>query len=83
MLLRRFGGDVTLTDDCVVVINGVSALRGTAVKGMDPLSGMALLIAALQAEGESGIVDGGHIARSFSYMDAALRQLGAELEFTE
>lgn len=82
-LLRRFGGDVSLTDDCAAVVTGVRELHGCAVRIHDLWGGTAVLLAALQAEGDSCIVDGGCIRRGFAYLDATLRQLGANLEFTE
>ena len=82
-LLRRFGGDVSLTDDCTAVVNGVGSLHGAAICTHDPLEAAALLIAALQAEGESTVVDHGQLAGGFAFLDAVLRQLGAELEFTQ
>ena len=42
-----------------------------------------MLLAALQAEGESTLVEQGQIRGSFAFLDAVLRQLGAELEFTQ
>ncbi len=81
--LRRFGGDVILTDDCAAVVTGVGSLHGASVCTHDSLESGAMLIAALQADGESALVDYGHLAGSFAYLDAVLRQLGAELEFTQ
>jgi len=82
-VLRRFGGDVSLTDDCAAVVSGVGKLRGAAVCARDALDGGAMLIAALQADGETTIVDHRCIGGSFAFLDAVLRQLGAELEFTQ
>lgn len=81
--LRRFGGDVSLTDDCAAVITGVSGLHGADAAAGELRGGAALILAALQAEGESCIVDAGHIGRGFAHWDATLKQLGADLEFTE
>ena len=81
--LRRFGGDVSLTEDCAAVVTGVSGLHGAAVCAQEPLGAGAMLIATLQADDESAIVDHGHLAGSFAFLDAVLRQLGAELEFTQ
>lgn len=81
--LRRFGGDVSLTDDCAAVISGVGKLRGAAVCARDALDGGAMLIAALQANGETTMVDHGRIGGSFAFLDAVLRQLGADLEFIQ
>ncbi len=81
--LRRFGGDVSLSEDCTAVVSGVAELNGAALCIRDLWGGTAALIAALQADGESCIVDGGHISRGFAYLDATLRLMGADLEFTE
>lgn len=81
--LRRFGGDVTLTEDCTAVVTGVSRLHGAITQAQDTMGAAALLIAGLQAEGETHIVDAGHTARGFAYLDALLRPLGADLEFNE
>ncbi|MBR4077057.1 MAG: UDP-N-acetylglucosamine 1-carboxyvinyltransferase [Oscillospiraceae bacterium] len=82
-LLRRFGGDLSLTEDCAAVVTGVSKLNGAAVCCHEPLEAGAMLLAALQAEGESTLVEQGQIRGSFVFLDAVLRQLGAELEFTQ
>lgn len=81
--LRRLGGDVTLTEDCAAVVTGVTRLQGGNTEARDMMGAAALLIAGLQAEGETHIVDGGHMARGFAHLDAVLRLLGADLEFNE
>ena len=82
-LLRRFGGDVSLTEDCAAVVTGVHVLHGANVCIRDLWSGAAVLLAALQSDGESCIVDDGCISRGLAYFDAALKQMGADLEFTD
>lgn len=81
--LRQFGGDVSLTEDCAVLVTGVPTLRGATVRIHDLWSGAAVLLAALQADGESCVVDDNCISRGFAHLDATLRQLGADLEFTD
>lgn len=81
--LRRFGGNVCLTEDCSAVVTGVDALQGTYVQARDLRGGAALIVAALQAEGESRIVDTGHISRGYEFLDATLRQLGAEIDYSD
>lgn len=81
--LRRFGGNICLTEDCCAVVTGVNTLQGTYAEVCDLQGGAALLIAALQAQGESRIVENGHISRGYEFLDAVLRQLGAEIEYIE
>ncbi len=80
-LLRRFGGDVSLTEACGVVITGVGELYPADLTIPDVQTGAALLIAALQAPGESRLVDGGLLARVYEYPDAVLRLLGADISY--
>lgn len=81
--LRRFGGNVCLTEDCSAVVTGVDALYGTYAETRDLRGGAALLVAALQAEGESRIVDAGRISRGYEFLDATLRQLGADIDYSD
>jgi len=80
--LRRFGGDVTITEDCTAYVTGVTALYGADVRGRDVYGSAGLLVGALQANGISRIVDDGNICRGYEYPDAVLRQLGANVNFT-
>lgn len=81
--LRRFGGDITLTDDCAAYVLGVSKLHAAHVAAADLRGGAALLIAALQSEGESRIVDGNILPRGYEFLDGTLRLLGADFEYTD
>lgn len=81
--LRRFGGNICLTEDCTAVVTGVDALHGVSAETRDLRGGAALLVAALQAEGESPIVDAGRIPRGYEFLDATLRQLGADIDYTD
>ena len=82
-LLRRFGGDVSLTEDCTALVTGVSALHGASVCCRESLEAGAMLIAALQTREESTLVEQGLLRGSFAFLDAVLRQLGAETELTQ
>ena len=42
--------------------------------------GAALIIAGLSAEGETEILDSGHIERGYESFDTRLRELGAEIQ---
>ena len=81
--LRRFGGNVALTEDCTAVVTGVTRLSGAYAETHELYGGAALIVAALQADGESRIVDAGKIARGYEFLDAVLRQLGADIDYSD
>lgn len=81
--LRRFVGDVSITEDCSAIVTGVDKLRGTYAEARDLCGGAALIVAALQAEGESCIVDAGYVSRGFEFFDSTLRMMGARLEYSD
>ena len=58
---------------------GVRDLKGAIVSAGDLRGGAAMISAALSAEGESLIVDPGHIARGYEHLDHKLRYLGADI----
>jgi UDP-N-acetylglucosamine 1-carboxyvinyltransferase len=58
-------------------------LRGAAVESPDIRAGMAMLIAALGARGESRIQNIRQIERGYERIDERLRALGAKIERIE
>ncbi|MDR3120925.1 MAG: UDP-N-acetylglucosamine 1-carboxyvinyltransferase [Clostridiales bacterium] len=60
-------------------INGVKTLRGADVTATDIRSGMALILAALSAEGRSRIFGVEHIERGFENVVGSFRSLGADI----
>ena len=76
--LRRFGADISVEGRSASVW-GVRSLRGAVVSAGDLRGGAAMIIAALSADGESLIVDQGHIARGYEHLDHKLRYLGADI----
>ncbi len=76
--LRRFGGDVAVSGSTAVV-RGVSRLHAARAEATDLRGGAAVLIAALQAEGESVLQNAGLIARGYAALVPNLRALGAEV----
>ncbi|MFQ5747302.1 MAG: UDP-N-acetylglucosamine 1-carboxyvinyltransferase [Gemmatimonadota bacterium] len=74
------GGRIVLCDPHRAVVVGPSRLRGSPLESPDIRAGMALLIAALAAEGESRIRNIGQIERGYERIDERLRELGAEIE---
>ena len=74
------GARLVLCDPHRVLVIGPSKLTGGTVESPDIRAGMALLIAALGAEGESSIHNIGQIERGYERIDERLRGLGAEIE---
>ena len=64
-------------------MSGPSRLRGSTVDSPDIRAGMAMLVAALCAEGESTINNVGQIERGYERIDERLRALGAQVERVE
>jgi UDP-N-acetylglucosamine 1-carboxyvinyltransferase len=78
--LVLMGADITLCDPHRVIITGPSRLRGERVESPDIRAGMAMLIAALCADGRSEIGNIRQIDRGYERIDERLRDLGARIE---
>jgi UDP-N-acetylglucosamine 1-carboxyvinyltransferase len=78
--LIGMGGRIVLCDPHRAVIAGPSPLRGGTVDSPDIRAGMAMLLAALAAQGTSTIHNIGQIERGYEQIDARLRALGAAIQ---
>ena len=78
--LIGMGARIVLCDPHRAVIAGPSALRGQSVESPDIRAGMAMLLAALAAQGESVIHNIGQIERGYEHIDTRLQALGAQIE---
>ncbi len=92
--LKRMGADIDVSRDCPgarcrffgqtfnhsVRINGPRTLRGAEIAMTDIRAGIALVIAALAAEGKSVITGVEHIDRGYEKIDERLRALGADIK---
>jgi len=78
--LIGMGARIVLCDPHRAVISGASQLRGGHVDSPDIRAGMAMLVAALCAEGRSVIENIGQIERGYERIDERLRALGADIE---
>jgi UDP-N-acetylglucosamine 1-carboxyvinyltransferase len=81
--LIGMGARIVLCDPHRAVIAGASRLRGGPVESPDIRAGMAMLLAALCAEGTSTIHNIGQIERGYEQIDVRLRALGAQIERLE
>ena len=77
--LVSMGARLVLCDPHRVLVVGPSKLHGAVVESPDIRAGMALLIAALGAEGTSEIYNVGQIERGYERIDERLRALGADI----
>jgi UDP-N-acetylglucosamine 1-carboxyvinyltransferase len=78
--LISMGARIVLCDPHRAVVVGPSRLHAAPVESPDIRAGMALLIAALGAEGESHIYNVSQIERGYERIDDRLRALGASIE---
>jgi UDP-N-acetylglucosamine 1-carboxyvinyltransferase len=78
--LIGMGARIVLCDPHRAVISGPSPLKGGVVESPDIRAGMAMLLAALAAEGASTIHNVGQIERGYERIDERLRGLGADIE---
>ncbi len=78
--LIAMGARIILCDPHRCVVQGPSPLHGDEVESPDIRAGMALLIAALCAEGRSVIHNVRQIDRGYEHVEEKLRGLGARIE---
>ena len=78
--LVAMGARIILCDPHRAVITGPAKLYGERLTSPDIRAGMAMLIAALCAEGISTIGNVGEIDRGYERIDERLRNLGASIE---
>jgi len=76
--LRRMGADIRINGRSAVV-EGPSLLQGAPVKASDLRAGMALIIAALSADGVSEIGNVDMIDRGYENLVDKLKQAGANI----
>jgi UDP-N-acetylglucosamine 1-carboxyvinyltransferase len=78
--LVGMGADITLCDPHRAIVSGPCEMHGERMTSPDIRAGMALLIAALCAEGRSTIHNIDQIDRGYEAIDERLRELGAQIE---
>jgi UDP-N-acetylglucosamine 1-carboxyvinyltransferase len=81
--LVTMGARIIVCDPHRVVVTGPAKLYGERLESPDIRAGMAMLIAALCAEGTSTIGNIRQIDRGYERIDERLRELGAAVERTE
>ena len=78
--LRKLGAKIRL-EGRQAAVTGVKRLRGGTMEATDLRGGAAMILAGLCAEGESLVLDRGHIRRGYEDLSGCLRQLGADITY--
>jgi UDP-N-acetylglucosamine 1-carboxyvinyltransferase len=96
--LKTMGADITLFSNCLgeincrfkgmnykhaVVINGPTPLKATSIVVPDIRAGLAFVIAALVAKGESVLTGIEHLDRGYEKLEEKLKGLGADIRRVE
>ncbi len=79
-MLSQMGANITTCDPHRIVVNGPSKLYGKKLFSPDIRAGIALVIAALVAEGTTEIDNIYQIDRGYEKLDERLRNLGADIK---
>jgi len=78
--LVSMGAQIVLCDPHRCIVQGPTQLYGEKLESPDIRAGMALVLAALAAEGQSVIRNVGQIDRGYERIDEKMRTLGAHIE---
>lgn len=78
--LVGMGAHIVLCDPHRCIVQGPTRLYGENLESPDIRAGMALLLAALAADGESVIRNVGQIDRGYERVDEKLQSLGANIQ---
>lgn len=81
--LINMGAKITLADPHRVLVYGPSRLRGRDLESPDIRAGMALVVAALVAKGQSTICQAELIERGYEDVVGKLKSLGADIKKVE
>jgi UDP-N-acetylglucosamine 1-carboxyvinyltransferase len=78
--LIAMGARITLCDPHRAVVSGPSTLHGSELISPDVRAGMAMIIAAMSARGESVIKNVYQVERGYENLTERLKSLGAHIE---
>jgi UDP-N-acetylglucosamine 1-carboxyvinyltransferase len=77
--LKRLGAQINV-EGRVAIITGISQLTGAKVDATDLRAGAAMVIAALNANGETIIGDVKYIDRGYEEIEDKLNKMGADVK---
>ncbi len=78
-MLTQMGANIIMADPHRVIVNGPSKLHGRKLVSPDLRAGMALIIAALIAQGKTEIDNIYQIDRGYERLEERLKKLGADI----
>src|SRR3989344_705880 len=78
--LVRMGASITPLDQHRILVQGPTILRGREIESPDLRAGLAFVIAALVAKGESTIKNIYQIDRGYEKIEERLKKLGADIK---
>lgn len=78
--LNRMGARIVTADPHRIFVHGPTPLHGRDIESPDLRAGLAFVIAALIAKGESVVGNIHHIDRGYEKIEERLKKLGAEIE---
>jgi UDP-N-acetylglucosamine 1-carboxyvinyltransferase len=81
--LSSMRADLFLCDPHRIIVTGPTRLRGRVLDSRDIRSGMALVAAALAAEGQSTVLEIETVERGYASLVERLRSIGAQVERRE
>ncbi len=78
--LVKMGADITLWDAHRVMVKGPTPLKGRELEGPDIRAGLAFVIAAIIAKGESVINNIYYIDRGYERIEERLKEVGVDIK---
>ncbi|MBI3289923.1 UDP-N-acetylglucosamine 1-carboxyvinyltransferase [Candidatus Microgenomates bacterium] len=81
--LIKMGADITIADPHRIIVTGPTKLHGEIIPTTDIRAGVALILAALVAEGNSTVEHAEIVERGYEDLETRLSALGAQIEKVE
>ena len=78
--LNRMGANILILDQHRIIVKGPTSLKGRELESPDIRAGLAFLIAAVVAKGESVINNVYQIDRGYEHLEKRLRRLGLSID---
>ncbi|OHA16234.1 MAG: UDP-N-acetylglucosamine 1-carboxyvinyltransferase [Candidatus Taylorbacteria bacterium RIFCSPLOWO2_02_FULL_43_11] len=78
--LMKMGADIKMWDAHHVTIKGPNSLKGRELEGPDIRAGIAFIIAAIVAKGQSVIRNAYYIDRGYEQIEERLRKIGVNIK---